>query len=103
MLDAAAQADANAPYTTLFRSLLHLAAENGHVEVVRLLVAELGADANTKANGQWEGRTPLHEVGWKEHVEAMQAAKHRTDADAKPHRNAGRRCTGGRKRQDHIG
>lgn len=50
------KADVNAETKNGLKSL-HWAAENGQTEVVKLLIAECGADANTKDDGRW---TPLH-------------------------------------------
>ena len=55
--------DVNAqPVRPPFGTPLHLAADNGHKEIVELLIAK-GADVNAKNKG---GSTPLHEAKTKE-------------------------------------
>jgi len=50
------------------RTMLHLAAENGHVEIVRYLVEEKGLDINAKYKDRY---TPLHFAVENGHVEIV--------------------------------
>ncbi|XP_025082703.1 E3 ubiquitin-protein ligase MIB2-like isoform X1 [Pomacea canaliculata] len=53
-------------------SPLHLATNDNHVEVMRLLVINGGADVNIEAGGTREGYTPLHHACFKGHFEAVE-------------------------------
>ena len=52
------------------RTPLFIACQNGHVDLVRLLL-DKGAEVDRAASGRWnEGQTPLYVACWKGHVDA---------------------------------
>ena len=52
---------------------LHAASENGHAEVVNILI-QAGAEVNTQIkDGLWKGNTPIHFASRHGHVEVITA------------------------------
>ena len=77
-------ASVKSPIYLNYATALHLAAQEGHLEVVRALAGPRGGGANVEVMEEYKGRTPLHLAAEQGHVQVVHflACKASANVDA---------------------
>ena len=80
-------ASVKSPIYQSYATALHLAAQEGHLEVVRVLVGHCGGGANLEVMEEHRGRTPLHMAAERGHVQVVRFLACKAGAKVDAHDN----------------